>query len=108
MPSLQIDGETLTESLAIIEYLEETRPEPSFFPKDPKTRAKVRIIAETINSGIQPLINLNVGRKIENELKSDKKAWNQSWIELGFDGYSIIIRILIIFISLFLTNVYMI
>ncbi|XP_072038582.1 LOW QUALITY PROTEIN: maleylacetoacetate isomerase-like [Amphiura filiformis] len=54
VPCLEIDGVKLTQSLAIIEYLEETRPKPALLPVDPKERAVVRQISEVIASGIQP------------------------------------------------------
>uniref|UniRef100_A0A8C5QL77 maleylacetoacetate isomerase n=1 Tax=Leptobrachium leishanense TaxID=445787 RepID=A0A8C5QL77_9ANUR len=55
VPALRIDGVTLSQSLAIIEYLEETRPNHPLLPKDPKKRAQARVISEHITSGIQPL-----------------------------------------------------
>ncbi|XP_017938230.1 maleylacetoacetate isomerase isoform X3 [Manacus vitellinus] len=55
VPALKIDGITLSQSLAIIHYLEETRPNPRLLPQDPKKRAQVRMIADHIVSGIQPL-----------------------------------------------------
>ena len=56
VPALYIDGELLTESLAILEYLAETRPEgAALFPTCPKGKAKIRMIMEHVNSGIQPL-----------------------------------------------------
>jgi maleylacetoacetate isomerase len=55
VPALFIDGRTLAESVAIIEYLEETRPAPPLYPKDHGARARVRQIVEIVNSGIQPL-----------------------------------------------------
>ncbi|KAJ7395746.1 Maleylacetoacetate isomerase [Pitangus sulphuratus] len=55
VPALKIDGITLSQSLAIIHYLEETRPNPRLLPQDPKKRAQVRMIADHIASGIQPL-----------------------------------------------------
>ncbi|XP_072023109.1 maleylacetoacetate isomerase-like [Amphiura filiformis] len=54
VPCLEIDGVKLAQSLAIIEYLEETRPKPALLPVDPKERAVVRQISEVIASGIQP------------------------------------------------------
>jgi glutathione S-transferase len=86
VPAIEIDGITLFESLPIIEYLEETRPDPALLPKDPKQRAQVRIISEIINAGIQPLHNLKVNQKIETDFKADKAAWNQYWIESGLSG----------------------
>jgi maleylacetoacetate isomerase len=57
VPALFIDGRTLAESVAIIEYLEETRPSPPLYPKDHGARARVRQLVEIVNSGIQPLQN---------------------------------------------------
>ncbi|RMC00651.1 hypothetical protein DUI87_23268 [Hirundo rustica rustica] len=55
VPALKIHGITLSQSLAIINYLEETYPNPRLLPQDPKKRAQVRMIADHIASGIQPL-----------------------------------------------------
>ncbi|OWK09910.1 hypothetical protein Celaphus_00005954 [Cervus elaphus hippelaphus] len=55
VPALKIDGITISQSLAIIEYLEETRPTPRLLPRDPKKRAQVRMVSDLIASGIQPL-----------------------------------------------------
>ncbi|XP_027408324.1 maleylacetoacetate isomerase isoform X3 [Bos indicus x Bos taurus] len=55
VPALKIDGITIGQSLAIIEYLEETRPTPRLLPRDPKKRAQVRMVSDLIASGIQPL-----------------------------------------------------
>ncbi|XP_027630973.1 maleylacetoacetate isomerase isoform X5 [Tupaia chinensis] len=55
VPALKIDGITIGQSLAIIEYLEETRPTPPLLPQDPKQRASVRMISDLIAGGIQPL-----------------------------------------------------
>lgn len=72
VPVLHIDGLHLTESVAIAEYLEETRPSPSLFPGDPAARAKIRAIAEVVNSGIQPKQNLSVLAHVaENYLDGD-------------------------------------
>ncbi|XP_018431174.1 PREDICTED: maleylacetoacetate isomerase [Nanorana parkeri] len=60
VPALRIDGVTLSQSLAIIEYLEETRPSPALLPRDPVQRARCRIISDHITSGIQPLQNLSL------------------------------------------------
>lgn len=55
VPALKIDGITIGQSLAILEYLEETRPIPRLLPQDPQKRAIVRMISDLIASGIQPL-----------------------------------------------------
>ena len=58
IPVLEIDGQLLTQSIAIIEYLDETRPQKiNLLPKDPAKRAKARAIAEIVNSGMQPYQN---------------------------------------------------
>lgn len=91
VPLLQFetpDGrtETISESLAIIDYLEHIVPEPSIYPKDPLDRAKVITIAEMIVSGIQPLQNLEVMVKIQEWMNSKEKGteWNKYWIMKKF------------------------
>lgn len=81
IPVLQIDGLTLSESVAIIEYLEETRPDVPLLPKDAGQRAKIRRIAEIINADIQPLQNLRILKRIPEENRAD---WPKSFIEHGF------------------------
>jgi maleylpyruvate isomerase len=84
---LLIDGpNVLTQSLAIIEYLEETNPEPSLLPKDPLERARVRAIAQAIASDIHPLNNLRVLRYLIGPMKvSDeaKNQWYRHWLVEG-------------------------
>jgi len=83
VPVLEIDGAYLTQSLPIIEYLEETHPSGvSIFPKDHVKRAQARAIAEMINSGIQPLQNLSV----LNALTQDKGEWAKRVIAQGFQA----------------------
>jgi maleylacetoacetate isomerase len=68
VPVLEIDGHVLRQSVAIIEYLDHTHPEPPLFPKPAHLKAKVREIVETINSGIQPLQNTGVLDKISKDV----------------------------------------
>lgn len=88
VPRAQDGGyETLFESLAIIDYLEQTHPSPSLYPTDPIARAKVVAIVENIVSGIQPLQNLGPMNKAAEFAGGDKaKAveWNQYWITTRF------------------------
>lgn len=79
------NGETrlLTQSIAILEYLEETHPEPALLPRDPYLRARARQLAELINSGIQPLQNLEPQRYVREELKGDATAWTRHFIVRG-------------------------
>eukprot|EP00347_Sterkiella_histriomuscorum_P012165 403369644 len=93
VPTLVIDGKSLAESVAIIEYIEETRPElRQLLPKDPYLRAKVRQLAEIVNSGIQPLQNLEVLNKVEEELHGDRKAWAQHFIKKGMTAFESIVK----------------
>ena len=82
-----IEGpQVLTQSLAIIEYLEETHPEPALLPKEPIERARVRAIAQAIACDIHPLNNLRVLRYLIGPLKvSDeaKNEWYRHWLVEG-------------------------
>lgn len=80
VPALHIDGHTLIESLAIMHYLEETRPERPLLPQDAYQRAKVRELCEIIASGIQPLQNIGLLSYVGER----KKEWGQHWIHRGF------------------------
>ncbi|MFO0608926.1 MAG: maleylacetoacetate isomerase [Polyangiales bacterium] len=79
------NGETrlLTQSIAILEYLEETHPEPALLPRDPYLRARARQLAELINSGVQPLQNLEPQRYVREELEGDATAWTRHFIVRG-------------------------
>ena len=86
IPVLDDDGQRLTQSLAIIEYLEETRPEPPLLPKAPLERAYVRALALGIACEIHPLNNLRVLRYLVRDLKAtdeQKDAWYRHWVEQG-------------------------
>jgi maleylacetoacetate isomerase/maleylpyruvate isomerase len=86
-PALDIGGRILTQSLAILEWLEETRPDPAILPKDPLERATVRTMADIIACDIHPLNNTRVGRELHKRgIDQDGiLAWTRRWIEDGFD-----------------------
>jgi len=88
VPALELDGgEILTQSLAIIEYLDEAHPEPPLLPKDALARAKVRAIADMIACDIHPLNNLAALQYIKRQLKHEQPdidAWYHHWIIEGF------------------------
>jgi len=87
VPWLEVDGHGIGESLAIIEYLEETHPAPALLPTDPMLRAKVRQLAQIICADIQPLQNLRVLVKIEAKLGNDERqAWGRHWINNGLSA----------------------
>jgi maleylpyruvate isomerase len=82
-------GEVLIQSLAIIEYLDETHPEPPFLPKDPIARAKVRGLAELIACDIHPLNNTSPLRYLKNQMGQEQgaiDAWYHHWVREGFEA----------------------
>jgi maleylacetoacetate isomerase len=90
VPALEIGGQTLIQSLAIIEYLDETHPEPPLLPRDAAGRARVRALAAIVACDIHPLNNLRVLRYLHGPLGHDEKAletWYNHWIASGFTAF---------------------
>ena len=88
VPVLDDDGTVLTQSLAIIEYLDETRPQPPLLPAAAADRAHVRAIALAIACEIHPLNNLRVLRYLVRDLKlgeDEKNRWYRHWVETGLE-----------------------
>jgi len=89
VPALALDdGNVLTQSLAIIEYLDDVYPSPPLLPADAVERARVRAIALQIACEIHPLNNLRVLRYLVHDLKlseEDKNRWYRHWVETGLD-----------------------
>lgn len=86
VPALETEGRLLTQSLAIIEWLDETHPDPPLLPRDPFDRAHVRAVAQSIACDIHPLQNLRVLRELKSSLGQDQAgldAWCRRWIEPG-------------------------
>ena len=95
VPSLLIDGHVLSQSLPILEYLDETRPAPPLLPADAYGRAKARQLAECVNASIQPLQNLRVLKKLESDfgaVEETRRAWVAHFIHSGFRGIEAILR----------------
>jgi maleylpyruvate isomerase len=96
IPALKLDsGDVLTQSLAIIEYLDEIDPQPPLLPRDPVKRAKVRAFALVIACDIHPLNNLGTLRYLKNELGQDQSkidAWYHHWILDGFAALETMVR----------------
>jgi len=89
VPVLQHDALTLTQSLAIIEYLEEIQPTPRLLPQDVAGRARVRALALSIACDIHPLNNLRVLRYLKSPLalpEETRTAWSHHWISLGLSA----------------------
>ncbi|MET0276937.1 MAG: maleylacetoacetate isomerase [Pseudorhodoplanes sp.] len=95
VPALQLDsGDVILQSLAIVEYLEETVPTPPLLPKDALTRAQVRAVSQIVASDIHPLNNL-VALNYLKKLGHDQAAvdeWYASWVKAGFEAVETLLR----------------
>jgi maleylacetoacetate isomerase len=91
VPTLELDsGERLGQSMAIIEYLDETHPEPPLLPADALGRARVRALAQLIACEIHPLNNLRVLKYLVRELKVEeeiKNDWYRHWVREGLEAF---------------------
>ncbi len=87
IPALEDGGQVLTQSLAIIEYLDEAYPEPPLLPQSAADRAYVRSLAQIIACDIHPIDNLRVLKYLRDPLGTDEAAvadWYNHWLALGF------------------------
>jgi len=90
VPTLEDAGRRITQSLAIIEYLEETHPKPPLLPKDPPGRARVRSLSMLIASEIHPINNLRVLQHLKKALAQNEdgvNAWYRHWIADGLTKF---------------------
>jgi len=92
VPVLEVEEDdgsahTFSQSLAILEWLEERFPDAGapLLPRDPAARARARMLAEVVNAGIQPLQNLSVTQHLK-ELGVDEAAWVRRFVKKGMDG----------------------
>jgi maleylpyruvate isomerase len=91
VPTLVHDGQRFSQSLAIIEYLDETFPGTRLIPKDPVDRARVRMLSHIIASDIQPLQNTSTTKYLKEKLRLDDAAiaqWLREWITRGLDAFN--------------------
>ena len=89
VPALEVDGQVLTQSPAIIEWLDERYPEPPLLPRDPLQRARVRALAAVVGCDMHPLNNRRVVNYLKRELGCDDAAvdaWCGTWMGAGFDA----------------------
>lgn len=87
VPALVHDGHTITQSLAIVEYLDEIVPEPPLLPRDALGRARARSIAYQVACDIHPVNNLRVNQYLKANFGADadaQAAWQRHWIGIGF------------------------
>jgi maleylacetoacetate isomerase len=89
LPMLEVEGLRITQSIAIIEWLDSHVPEPRFVPADPAARARQMALALTIACDIHPLNNLRVLKYLGSQLGADETArddWYRHWVIAGFDA----------------------
>ncbi|MCE2927665.1 MAG: maleylacetoacetate isomerase [Rickettsiales bacterium] len=94
LPTLEDGGHLLTQSLAIMEYLDETYPNPPILPKTPAERARVRALSLAIACDIAPLNNLSSMNFLKNDLaqgEAERTRWYNHWIERGFTALEAIL-----------------
>jgi len=90
VPLLEVDGQHLSQSMAIIEYLNEKHPTPALLPADAPGRARVRALAQSISCDIHPLNNLRVLKYLAKELKVEEEAknsWYRHWCREGLVAF---------------------
>ena len=91
VPALVTDGgAVLTQSMAIIEYLDEVHPTPALLPSTPLARARVRALAQMVACDIHPLNNLRVLKYLVHELQAEedaKTAWYRHWVRSGLEAF---------------------
>lgn len=90
VPALEVDGQVLIQSPAIIEWLEETHPTPALLPAGAAERARVRALAAIVGCDIHPINNRRILEYLRKELGANDdavNAWCGTWISAGFDAY---------------------
>lgn len=95
LPALDDDGLIITQSLAILEYLDERYPELPLLPKASAERAWARSMAQTVACDIHPLNNLRVLQYLKNELNVEEQArnqWYRHWVSVGLEGLEALVQ----------------
>ena len=90
VPMLEVDGLRLTQSMAIMEYLDDTHPTPALLPADAPGRARVRALSQSIACEIHPINNLRILKYLSGTLKLDedtKNTWYRHWVDLGLQAF---------------------
>lgn len=95
VPALEVDGQVLTQSPAIIEWLEERYPSPALLPRNAHDRAHVRALAALVGCDVHPLNNRRVLEYLRQQFGADTTAintWCVSWITCGFDAFEALLE----------------
>jgi maleylpyruvate isomerase len=95
VPALEVDGRVMTQSPAIIEWLDEQYPDPSLLPSDPQERAHVRALAAIVGCDVHPVNNRRILEALRQRFGADERAiddWCGTWIGAGFDAFDALVR----------------
>jgi maleylpyruvate isomerase len=90
LPALEDDGAVLTQSLAIIEYIDAKKPEPPLLPREQLARARVRALAQLIAADTHPLVTKRVAQRLRDDCGQDEQAvqrWRLHWLHLSFRAF---------------------
>ncbi len=92
VPTVIIDGQVHSQSMAVLDWLEETYPEPAFLPSDPHQRLRARAFADIVACDIHPLNNSSVLKYLKEEFDADQDAvadWYATWVIRGFEALEV-------------------
>lgn len=94
VPVLEDGGHAVTQSMAILEYLDETHPTPPIMPRDPLGRARVRALSQIVACDIHPINNLRILNYLKGPLKVPEEAtneWYRHWVKLGLEAFEALV-----------------
>lgn len=95
VPSLEVNGQVMSQSLAIIDYLDETYPTPALLPQNPLDKATVRSLALIVACDMHPLNNLRVLNRLKEQFQAGETQvteWYHHWLKAGFDAFEAKLR----------------